>query len=233
MPKSFEDVKKALEADKELLEALDSHIESQRKESSTAANKEAKGLRERKKVLEATLSKLGTLLDLDFTGEDVEDKIAEVETKVKKTTKEGNQGAMDPETKRLITSLQKQLDEQAKAYKDLQFEAETNLKHSKLTELLTKANVDPVMVSDIVELLGGKVTVAEGKKLRAKKGEEEITVEDFVSDYVKTRPGIVKNPQQPGAGAQKQGGQQGGPEKSPDTSNMSPSKKLELAFTKK
>lgn len=230
MAKSLEEIKKALEAlpdGKDYIEGFDAALDARGVEASRKANKEAEKLRDRAKVAEANLKAVADGLGVDLSGDDIADKIDEI-VKSKSSTKPVD----DPETKSRLKKLEEQLAASLDREKAIAARSETNLKRSVLTDLLSKANVSKEVLADYVELLMSKTKVVDGEKVRAMKGEEEITVEDFVTEYVKSKPGIVSNPAQPGAGA-KSGGQQSGPSKSPDTSMLSATDKMAAGFASK
>lgn len=236
MPKSIEEIKKALaglEGGQDYVDGVDAALDAKGIEASRIANKEAKGLRERLKPAEKALAKLAEIHGVDFSGEDLDEKLSEVEKKIKAPGNAGKDGG-NPELNSRLKKLEDELKASQERENKTRERSETNLKKSVLANLLGKAGVDPLLVDDYVKQLSLDVKVVDGEKVYATQGDEDVTAEDFVSAFVKARPSIVKNQSQPGAGNKSQGGESGAPKQAPgNTSGLSSVELIAQGFAAK
>lgn len=216
MPKSIEDVKKALAAipdgGSELVEALESHITQEvGKERETGikakkkANDEAEGLRGRLKKFEA---KLG----VDSAQDDFEQRLEELVSKTKSGSgKGGDDIKTHPDFLEINSKLKQTMDAltaiQEKAKKDRGV-TEDNIRKTVLHAALTKLGVHKDHLDDQVELLSRRVKVKEDNTAYVEGDDgEPVAVDAYASTYVAKKPRILENPQNPGGGG---GGGKGG-----------------------
>lgn len=211
-----------------LTAALDAHIVSERKAASKQANGEAEKLRNRLKPAEFVAKKIAEKFDLDLNSEELEEKVEEVIGKIKSGKPTGEPGD-SPEVKSRLKKLETDLAAALQREESTRIKSEENFKKSRLAKLLDK--VDDDVRDDYIDLLSIKGKVVDGDKLRFMKGEEEVTDEDFVKDFLAAKKTILKNPGQPGAGAGAgKGGKNSEPDKSLDPAKAAPSDLLSAAF---
>lgn len=164
-------------------------LEVIRKNASTEANTEAKGLRTRLRTLEGSVRKLAGAED----SEKIEDAISRLEQGLQAG------GSSDERTKRLEKSLEDLKGQLAQ--KDKEFIA--NKARGKLKDALTAAKAKSKGIDDAVRLLEGETVAFDGDDLMFEgKDGAMVPAKAFLDSWLKDRPHFIESSQQPGPGAE-------------------------------
>lgn len=223
---TFDDVKKALEANQEngpeLIKALEAHIgtvvnaeKETGKKLKRESDNEAKGLRERLKVLTSAIG----LESENLAPEEFEAKATEAIGKLKApkaaSSKEFSTSAEYLEMKanqekqaQLISTLTNTLKEEKAAKL-------AGIARDKLKTALKAANVSDKQIDDHANLLmkDGRIgTNEDGSVYAIGDDKEPVALDAFASKYAEAKPWLVENSQSSGSGGGgSNGGQGGGP----------------------
>lgn len=218
MPKSLEDVKKALEAvdgGAELYEAVTTGISAESKRADTEKtrgiaeankrNKENEGLRKFKKSME-TLGFDHDSDELDTFVEDMTGKLKEASEK--HDPKDVTKSPQYQEILKTTKKLQKQLDTQAEELKSEKENASTmkvktqrnQMKSVLMTTLNEKVYGADYLVESLISNDKVKLDEDDEKVVIFVEGDNTIEYEDGIAKLLEARKDIVKNPQSGGGG---------------------------------
>ncbi len=199
---SMEDLKSSLKghaAENDVLEFVVGQIEKEKTtgiDSRRKANREAEGLREKLKKVQASLTELGYPEEEDA---DLEGFLEGLKTKVKSSTQS------ESETQKAVKKLQNQLKtletqlaEKTKAEQDLRLKATV----SRIKEALTKSLGDkiygPGFVIDSL-IASGAVALDDAEQVVWKNGDQSVPYETGLKTWIDKNPDVVKNQQKAGS----------------------------------
>lgn len=211
MPKSLEDIKKALEATDggaDLVKALEAHvsgledsIKAEKEKGTTEVkkrNSEAEGLRKFKKAM---TDKLG----FDPDEHELDDFVADIVDRLKEEKPDPKKDPQYKSLQKQVDKLTKTLETERQEKEDLRSRNQRSLMRSKLTKAFDNKAIGADLLADNL-INSGKVKVDDdGETVVFVNGDETIEFDKGIEDVLKNRQDLAKNGQKPGGGSSPSG----------------------------